>query len=241
MRYYSLFSVVVTIVSIFNAAESLPSTFAYEDGKRGGQWSPGKLNENPPRPGDNEGGSVVRASEISCICELDGPPADLLEDLKEYVLSNPHPMFLLSEMADKLHHKFHCDSKCLGIQSRQTEDAIPGQVRRTMLRYLNGAVQNTEPCPPRFNITYYPKRYPRYLVKVDCTDGEGKSRQCSFCSSEGHGSINNKGNCLAYEFGGNNMHYLTQDPRAEGCTLSSDIPTWHRCEVPVTVGCRCSQ
>lgn len=229
MPNISLLSVVIAIALIFSAAESLPFAFVYEHSKGGGQWSLGKLNERSQSSGGSQGGS---ASDSSCICEHDGPPEDMLKDLKEKVLKGPHPMFLLSEMAENIHRQSHCRSYCQGTISQQSEEEIPGDVKRKILSYLNGAVKSTLSCPPRFNITYYPKRYPRYLVEVVCTDEEDKPRSCTLCSSGSENSLR----CLPYKFG-EPMHYLTNDPEDSECR--SDTSSWHECTRSVDVGCTC--
>ena len=237
MPNYSLLSVVIAIALIFSAAESLPFAFAHEHTKGGGQSSPGRLNEKTQSFQRSQGGTVTNTSENSCICEHDGPPEDVLKELKKEVLHRPHPMFLLSEMAENLHRQMHCHSKCLGFISSQTEEEIPGRVKNTILNYLNGAVDSTVPCPTRFNITYYPKRYPRYLVEVVCTDEEDKPRRCTLCSAEGGRIVGNSPRCFPYDFGGKYMYYLTNDSEDSG--HNSDTSSWHIRIRSVPVGCTC--
>lgn len=227
MPNYSLLSVVIAI-ALISAAESLPFAFAHEHTKGGGERSPGKLNEKTQSFQRSQGGTVTNTSENTCICEHDGPPEDMINELKEY----PHPMFLLSEVAENLHRQFHCSSKCQGIISSQTEEEIPGRVKNAILSYLNGAVDSTVTCPTRFNITYYPKRYPRYLVEAVCTDEEDKPRRCTLCSSGGSNSTR----CLPYKFG-KLMHYLINDSEDSG--HNSDTSSWHKCIRSVNVGCTC--
>lgn len=224
MPYYSLLSVVIAIALIISAAESLPFALAHEHTKGGGERSPGELNEKPQSFQRSPGGTVTNTSENSCICEHDGPPEDMINELKK----EPHPMFLLSEVAENLHRQFHCTSQCQEYISSQTEEEIPGRVKKNILSYLNGAADSTVPCPTRFDITYYPKRYPRYLVEVVCTDEKDKPRQCTLCSSKGSNSTR----CLPYIFG-KNMRYLINDSE------DSDTPSWHEYSQSVNVGCTC--
>ena len=180
-----------------------------------------------------------------CNCS---PPADpellkLLKGLRYNLLQEPHPMFLLSEMADNIHQHRLCPLICAGATSPQVEEDISACVISTMLDYMNSVVvPDTEPCPPKFNITYYPNRYPRYLVEVVCTaptDGPHvKLRRCPY-SSVGDGKSSRPtvrtGFCRSYTLG--RMQYLTNDPHDDGCEGS---PNWRTCTLQdVGIGCTC--
>ena len=152
-------------------------------------------------------------------------------------------MFLLSEMAENIHQNKLCPHLCDGTMSPQVEEDTRDDVNKTMMEYLNGiATSDTDPCPPRFNVTYYPKRYPRYLVEIVCdTDGPHvKRRSCSYCSlgdNRPSDQIVQSGFCRKYSL--RQMQYLTKDPHASGCSRSGP-PTWHQCILPdVGVGCEC--
>ena len=234
MSSYIPFSV-LTLAFIFSA-QSLP--FAHEVDKH---MNSGKLNDKTQEPGFSPRGSA----SSGCTCDQNGPPTQQLEVLKHELLYKPHPMFLLSEMAENLHQERYCSSKCQGILSPQTEMEIPGYVRDVILGYLNAyTIPSTEehPCPPHFNITFYPKRYPRYLVEVVCGEPtNGNTRTCSYCSLDSKSSSRKvkSGRCYTYHLA--NMPYLTQDPIDHGCAVTDEEQIWHHCILPdVGVGCRCA-
>ena len=179
-----------------------------------------------------------------CNCDHSGPPAELLKELKCHLLQEPHPMFFLSEMAENIHQHRLCPIICSGSNSPQVEEDTSTCVISTMLNYLNSVVvPDTEPCPPQFNITYYPNRYPHYFVEVVCTaptDGPHvKLQRCPYTSSSDDKSsrliVRTGGFCRSYNLRG--MRYLTNDPHDNGCAGS---PTWRTCELQdVGIGCTC--
>ena len=228
MPSHILFSV-LTLAFIFRAP------FTHEVDKHGAHMNPNETTQE-------QGFSPSRNATVNCTCDENGPPTQQLEVLKHELLYKPHPMFLLSEMAENLHQERHCSSKC----SPQREEEIPGYVRDVILGYLNAEIPNTEehPCLPHFNITFYPRRYPRYLVEVVCGEPTSgpfiNTRRCCYCSADESSSRKVKsGSCYTYHFA--HMPYLTQDHVDHGCAGPDEGQIWHRCILPdVGVGCRCA-
>ena len=242
-------------LSFVFSAHCLPFTHEIVSNKlRGGkQWTPGVLNERPRESAASAHGAAAPA----CVCHHERPPADMVERLKNELFSRPHPMFFLSEMAEKRHKERHCTFTDCGQRpiSPESEQTIPGYVREVILGYLNSNTLPTikeEPCPPLFNITFHPKRYPRYLVEVVCTENligpVIKNRECSYSPSgdavpaeSGSRKMVNSKKCHTYHLG--NMPYLTQD--LDDCPLTEverrESDSWHQCLLPdVGVGCRCT-
>ena len=159
-----------------------------------------------------------------------GPPVEDLNNLKEHAVIDPHPMLMLSEMAESRHRHIVCKNVPEGPISQQAEEDVVKKVTKEMLGYLNANVpqKSQDPCPSIYNITFYPKRYPRYLVEVVCSElAEDRVSDCAHCSS-----------CFKY-FGQRMMLYLTSDLNDSLCTSSPDHP-WQLCEQRVGMGCSCS-
>ena len=186
--------------------------------------SGGSQSISPEQNSDSDDGTTGNDS-----CSDGAPPEHMINDIKVHLQEKPHPMFFISEMAEMLHRRLyyvnnypnHC-----GYYEPIENETIE-QVKEKILSYLNNNRLPTEAdvaCPPRYNIAYYPNRYPRYLVQVECpsssvvSDGECRSTSC------GPGR-----ECRPYQL--DDMLYLTKD--------SSGWST--RRAIEVGVGCKCSE
>lgn len=258
---YRLIRSSIFLLALLFHSQSVPfSPIASDEGAK--QHGPSAFLEQKQnlrteeRPGNADGSNRPHGSYSSsarqtsltvpyqrCICDENGAPVDKLEELKHYALFHPHPMFLLSEMAEKLHQYKVCEI-CPDILSRQTENDIITSVKTSMLNYLNNNLDkiDIEHCPPRYNITYNPKHYPRYLVEIVCSapsrnDHIEEALSCSYCSLNKHLSMES-GICTQYIR--SDMPYLTNDPHEPGCVSTDNPPIWHRCVLDVGAGCKCS-
>ena len=181
---------------------------------------------------------VLRRKRSSCPSEV---PSDMIDELKRGVMSEPHPMFLISEMAEMLHRERY-NILNLGdcTLNQEALDETKKSVFRTVLGYLNNSGVPSEDdvgCPPSYAISYHPDRYPRYLVQVKCGKKSSKivprnELQCSDSPSDGTSRV-----CEPYHLG--DMMYLTTDPPASIlCTRMSDT-VWYKCRATsVGVGCK---
>ena len=183
--------------------------------------------------GTEEGNVGVEATNPSvfgygCSCYQTGPPEDDMMWLKKLAVEEPHPMLVLSELAESMHRHLVCKDHCPGSINPQGESDIVKDVTTLMLTYLNTTTQQRtqDPCPPIYRIRHYPKRYPRYLVDVVCPESG-----CSQCSSGASG--------ICSPSLGPKMPYLTSDPSdCVGASTTSGV-TWEKCGLEVGVGCSC--
>lgn len=191
---------------------------------------------------DTQDGDSDDATSGNESCSDNAPPENVINGIREHLQEKPHPMFLISEMAEMLHRKlyyrYNYPNEC--DHSQQVEDKTIDQVRRKILQYLNNNRLPTETdvaCPPRYNITYYPARYPRYLVQVECTASSGVSDH-NGCQSLTCGSGRE---CRPYQL--DDMLYLTKDQTDCHSQRGEPDPSgWSTCRaIEVGVGCKCSE
>ena len=252
MPYFTLCSILA--LALFVSAQSLPlereDVHAVAAGSGRGvsaQWSPRKLNrktqDRTGYPPNGDYGAGAASGHYGCRFYRDGPPAELFRELKELVLIEPHPMFVLSEMAEYLHQERACPLIYRDIMSRQAEEQIIKGVREHLQDYLNGNSPQSideDPCPTRYNITFFPSRYPRYVVEVVCSEPtDAKARSCTFCSTTTRPPTARSGFCRSHILTA--MAFLTKDPNDPDCpSANGNLQTWRMCSHPdIGVGCRC--
>ena len=224
------------LLALLYNAQSLP--FASNNGGLGGN---ALLTQERPEPAGGSSTTNDYVDEVSsltlpyyyrCRCDQSGPPVNMLESLKRDVFRDPHPMYILSETAEFLHQYIICQNCGPVMADEQMEDEAAERVKGIMLQSLN-TLQTSDTCPPRYKITYNPKRYPRYLVEVVCSEKSEhnveRELSCSMCSSDS----TERGTCRKQWRA--NMPYLTNDPSVPGCAREG----WHSCLIDVGVGCRC--
>ena len=106
--------------------------------------------------------------ECANLCSGDRPTEEQIGDLMQELWTEPHPMFLLSERAEKLHQKRFCE-RAYGIcDNPQVEKTVKDSVINNITSYLNSNLNASNPCSPSYTIDYDTRRYPRYLVKFNC-------------------------------------------------------------------------
>ena len=212
------------------------------------------ISQGAPRPGvatspvRDEDLNVHRRIDKRSICPGEAP-SDVIDRLKqdESIESKLlHPMFLISEMAEMLHRKRY--RALMGNYCTSNQEAlelIKTSVFSTVLGYLNNSgvpSENDVGCPPSYNITYYPDRYPRYLVHVECRNTSSvivprTEVQCP--GSADMNTIRKSRTCESYHLG--DMMYLTTSPSANTTILCSPLSDteWYKCRATsVGVGCR---
>ena len=194
----------------------------------------GSHSISPEQNSDSDDGTTGNDS-----CSDRAPPEHMINEIKVHLQEKPHPMFFISEMAEMLHRRLYYvnnhPNQCGYYEP--IENKTIEQVKENILSYLNNRRLPTEAdvaCPPRYNIAYYPNRYPRYLVQVECprssavSDGGCRSTSC------GHGR-----ECRPYQL--DDMLYLTKD---QNDCPSEDVDSsgWSKCRaIEVGVGCKCSE
>ena len=168
-------------------------------------------------------------------------PSDVIDQLKRDVMSKPHPMFLISEMAEMLHQEQYNHSNlgnCTPNQDalNETKERVFG----TVLGYLNNRGVPSEDdvgCPPSYNISYHADRYPRYLVQVVCRNRSSEivPRNEVQCSNSSDNRATRM--CEPYRLG--DMMYLTTNPPSGILCDSTSDPVWYICRATsIGVGCR---
>ena len=253
MSYFAAkYSALLLLLLFFGALQALPFTPKAAARNRGGVFAHlnlGKLNKDRNQPEGSPRGSAKSSSITDgvCSCDPNRPPAELLAEYREDISSEPHPMLLLSQMAEDIHQKESCTSLCSGTHSNQLEEEIIAKVRSIIMKYLNVNVsqdRNRGPCPSWYNVTFHPKRYPRYLVEVVCSnpsdDSSEKDNSCSYCSND-KAHTQRRGHCFRYPLALREVQILTIDPNELNCELPDGTPpTWNKCFLPdVGVGCKC--
>lgn len=251
MSYFSSHLALLVLVFSF-CTQALPFTPKGPSNHRDAdaQWNLGKLNQmasDPPDVPPSGNTEYTGGTGYECSCDHDRPPAKMIANLKDDISLAPHPMFLLSEMADGLHQKKACSSLCEGVYSKQLEETIVAEVRSIFMHYLNTSNAHSSaygPCQSWYNVTFNPDHYPRYIVEIVCSDplseSPEKAPSCSFCSNDkDQHSIS--GHCIQYEL--EQMQILTRNPNEQGCKLpDGDPPHWRRCHLlrVVGMGCKCA-
>ena len=215
------------LLALILSAASLPHATHDEDGT-----SPGKLKRGAPASSGNDA-TNPSVFGYGCSCYRTGPPEEDIMWLKSLAVDEPHPMLTLSELAESIHRSLVC-KRCPDSINQQGEDDTVKEVTRRMHIYLNITRQqnSVDPCLPVYNINFYPKRYPRYLVEVTCPQPteEQASSSCSRCSG-GSGII-----CFSYL---DKISFLSNDPKDPLCPHATS-QSWKRCpDKMVGVGCSC--
>lgn len=184
-------------------------------------------DNDPPDVADGDGTTMFG---YGCDHYDPGPPAETLRVFRNMILDKPHPMFLLSEMAESYHRNTICNLPSSSL-TQQLESRVATIVTNHFLTYLNNGETQQEPCPSRYNITYNPNHYPRYQIEVICSERSGEMQDCH-CSHQSSGCFK----LLSQK----DYHYLKRDTPVD--TLSGRTPsneTWKMCSRNVGVGCSC--
>lgn len=253
MSYLATYSTLLVLL-LFFSAQALPFKPPKAARNRGDVFTHWNLNNikeanNPAQPEGTPRESPSRGYILdggcSCYHDENMPPADMLMKFRDIFFSEPHPMLILSQMAEYIHQTKSCLSLRDGIYSKQFEEETVADVRNTMLHNLNGNAapgSNMGPCPSWYNVTFHPNRYPRYLVEVVCSDPSNdpplSARSCSYCTDD-KATTQRSGHCYSYHL--RDMLVLTKDPNEPGCELPDGTPpTWQKCSLSeVGVGCKC--
>ena len=133
----------------------------------------GTVNQNPvdvPTGSTSGGGDMGSDNSNACAnCpNRPVPTEEQIGDLMQELWTEPHPMFLLSERAEKLHQKRFCERANGICDNPQVEKTVKDSVINNITSYLNSNLDPSNPCSPSYTIDYFPDRYPRYLVQVNC-------------------------------------------------------------------------
>ena len=93
---------------------------------------------------------------------------EMMEDYR-YI----HPHFLLGEYLENLHRDKFCNSTNLEAENIICEDSQPqlvGDIKANVTNYSTFLNKNrkSSSCSSTYQVDYYPDRYPRYLVQVQC-------------------------------------------------------------------------
>lgn len=118
----------------------------------------------------NRGGATTH----NCMQECYGDNFTSLEVIYRELTRKPHPSFLLSEMAERLHREYFCKSISTVDVDIFCEDRNPqlahidtkNYVQEEILQYLNAGRSSG----PTYEIEYNATHYPRYLVQVKCNN-----------------------------------------------------------------------
>lgn len=162
-------------------------------------------------------------------CRAHEPPQDMLDRLTKKVVSEPHPMFLLSEMAEKKHRDRHSQTAKDYCEGGQRLNATINFVKNHFKDYLNRLLPPNTNCSEKYEITYDPNRYPRYLVQVVCSNEFSENCSCSASQSR----------CETHRPSSVMYYYLSRGSCSQGVPHSQNS-TWTEClDDQVGVGCKC--
>ena len=92
--------------------------------------------------------------------------------IEDYRYAYIHPHFLLGEYLENIHRDLFCredeNIRCEQEQPQLVED-IKADVIKNYTTFLNKNRKSSS-CSTTYQVDYYPDRYPRYLVQVQCGD-----------------------------------------------------------------------
>ena len=97
--------------------------------------------------------------------------------MKDYVYIHPH--FLLGEYLENLHRDNFCKNinrEAENILCEQEQPQLVEDIKANVTNYSTFLNKNRKLsfCSSTYQVDYYPDRYPRYLVQVQCGDPNDK-------------------------------------------------------------------
>ena len=218
------------LLALILGAASLPHDGGSGGGAAGTQHQ--KLKRRGAAGNDDDATPNPSMFGYGCSCYETGPPEKDIKWLKRLAIQEPHPMLTLSELAESMHRSIVCRHCPISINQQGEDDTIK-EVTKRMYAYLNITRQHTsqDPCLASYRISFYPKRYPRYLVEVECSGPiEEYASRNPHCSG-GSGTV-----CFPYLY---KMWFLSNDPHDPRCP-SDNVQSWEKCHISIGVGCSCS-
>ena len=105
-------------------------------------------------------------------------PLDRISKVKHQMIEDYtyiHPHFLLGEYLENLHRDWFCRSINHEDENILCEDRQPQLVENIKANVTNYSTflnknKKSSSCSTTYQVDYYPDRYPRYLVQVQCGD-----------------------------------------------------------------------